>query len=66
MAQRITVRFPEELLLQMDETALELAKMGIHLTQSGMVRFLIERALKDGLIPDISGIELEVSGADGR
>lgn len=43
----VTVQFPEELLQQIDETALRLAKHGILLRRSGTIRMLIERALSD-------------------
>jgi len=45
---RVTVRFPEELLEQIDETATELAKtQKIFIKRSGMIKILLERALSE-------------------
>jgi metal-responsive CopG/Arc/MetJ family transcriptional regulator len=43
----VTVQFPEELLAQIDEAALQLAKQGIVIKRSGVIRMLIERALTE-------------------
>ena len=43
----ITVQFSEELIARIDETALRLAKQGIIIKRSGIIRMLIERALKE-------------------
>jgi len=47
--QPITVRFTEELIQQIDETASKLERQfpGIHLKRSGVIRVLIEQALKE-------------------
>ena len=46
--KRLTVRFPEELLEQIDETALKLERQypGLRMKRSGLIRMLIEQALK--------------------
>lgn len=45
--ERITVQFPEELLAQIDERALILARdYNVRMKRSGIIRMLIENALK--------------------
>jgi len=43
----VTIQISEELIAQIDKTALSLAKQGIIIKRSGTIRMLIERALEE-------------------